>query len=177
MMLTKQEFREKYKQIKLANADREQVSLALTLKLLSRPEYSAAQNILSFASLPNELTSAYLNRQILIDGKHLFLPIVENYAIGEVFETTDLVQNSRGIFEPKTAAPESAIGKLQLVILPGVVFDKQNYRLGHGSGWYDRLLARLPKSCLKVGFCFKEQIVDKLPHDSWDVKLDLIISN
>jgi 5-formyltetrahydrofolate cyclo-ligase len=173
----KQQLRQKFKNFKLTPAEHEQQSMELTLKLLQNPIYAKSEYILSYAATGNEPSSSYLNRQLLLDGKHLFLPILENNSIGEVKEEYDLVKNKLGIFEPKQTAPESFISKLDLVIIPGLAFDKQRYRLGHGSSWYDRFLPKLPASCLKIGFCFNNQVIALLPHDKWDIQLDLIISS
>ena len=59
------------------------------------------------------------------------------------------------------------------VIVPGVIFDSNNNRMGFGKGYYDRFLK--DKKCYKIGICFKEQITDNLPIDDYDIKMDEVV--
>lgn len=66
-------------------------------------------------------------------------------------------------------------GQYDLILVPAFGYDKHGYRLGHGAGWYDRLLAGQP-SAYKVGLALPVSYVDTLPHEPHDVKLDVIIT-
>ena len=68
---------------------------------------------------------------------------------------------------------EISTDKIDLIIVPGVTFDKDGNRLGHGKGYYDRILEKLKVP--KIGLAFEFQIVDKVPSESHDEKLDYII--
>jgi 5-formyltetrahydrofolate cyclo-ligase len=61
-----------------------------------------------------------------------------------------------------------------LIIVPGIAFDKQGYRIGHGKGYYDRLLKNV--SILKIGFAFNLQILEKIPSEKHDIKINKIIT-
>lgn len=63
----------------------------------------------------------------------------------------------------------------EVVLVPGLGFDQLGQRLGRGKGYYDRYLA--DKNVIKIGLCFQEQLVDKIPTDSFDVKMDFIITD
>jgi len=63
--------------------------------------------------------------------------------------------------------------KNDICIIPGLAFDQRGYRLGRGGGTYDRYLKE--SSCLKIGMCFKFQLVEKLPNEDHDVRMDKII--
>ncbi|TET52762.1 MAG: 5-formyltetrahydrofolate cyclo-ligase, partial [Actinobacteria bacterium] len=69
---------------------------------------------------------------------------------------------------------------LNVIIVPGVAFDKEHHRLGYGGGYYDRLIAEtrdpIPETPIFIGLAFEEQIVDKLPHNKHDQKVDFIIT-
>jgi 5,10-methenyltetrahydrofolate synthetase len=58
-------------------------------------------------------------------------------------------------------------------LVPGVAFTAGGTRLGRGKGWYDRFLGQWP-GLLRIGVCFREQLVDRLPEESWDVRMDMI---
>lgn len=71
------------------------------------------------------------------------------------------------------------VGGLDLVVVPGVAFTAEGYRLGHGRGYYDQYLTKLRKAQTKpvvtIGMAFTEQIVEDLPVDNHDVKLDYVL--
>ena len=76
--------------------------------------------------------------------------------------------------EPSPKCNEVNINQLDLVIVPGVAFDRFGGRLGRGSGYYDRFLKNL--KAIFYGVCFKQQVVDKTPQDSHDAKMDIIMT-
>lgn len=77
-----------------------------------------------------------------------------------------------GIPEPKTAAYE---GTIDMIIVPGISFDKSRRRLGRGGGYYDRFLKQYHKS-FKVGVCYDFQIHKELPHLLHDVLMDHVVT-
>ena len=92
------------------------------------------------------------------------------------------------LYQPRQGIPEERqekiFEKLDLVLLPGVAFDKNNERLGRGRGHYDKFIERMekakasgefPKATL-VGLAFREQVVDELPIVEYDRKVDMVIS-
>ncbi len=88
----------------------------------------------------------------------------------------DLQQGYGGIQEPKRSCPMSLPSQMDLIIVPGVAFDIRGYRLGRGGGYYDRLLRKAP--CVpKIGLCFREQRVRKLPAAFHDVMMDSVITD
>ncbi len=64
--------------------------------------------------------------------------------------------------------------KVDIIIVPGTVFDKQCHRIGYGKGYYDGLLKGY--NGVSIGICFDLQIVDKVPLDEWDEQLDKVIT-
>ena len=87
----------------------------------------------------------------------------------------DLQKGTFGILEPKPEAMNLvAPDELDLVLVPGIAFDKRGYRLGYGGGFYDAFLAQTKS--VKVGLAFDFQIVDLLPTREEDERVDLIVS-
>ena len=66
---------------------------------------------------------------------------------------------------------------IDLVIVPGIAFDRQGNRLGRGGGYYDRLLSQLPPNVYKIGICFPYQLVDTVPTEPFDIRMDEIITS
>ena len=69
-------------------------------------------------------------------------------------------------------APET----VDLILVPGIAFTRDGHRLGRGGGYYDRLLARLPASTVKLGVCFEPQLLADIPTDPHDMRVDEIVS-
>lgn len=85
-----------------------------------------------------------------------------------------LTSGAYSIPEPP-ATPETVIPLFNdIIFIPGVLFDRQGYRIGYGAGYYDRFLSGV--SPVKIGICFDRFIVDELPHNSTDIQVDYIIS-
>lgn len=80
-----------------------------------------------------------------------------------------------GIREP-VEGPEIAPGDLDLVLMPGIAFDRSGGRLGRGGGFYDRFLARLSPTTTTIGICFGCQVVDRIPREDHDAGVDMLVT-
>ncbi len=85
----------------------------------------------------------------------------------------DFAPGSFGVPEPCGERRVAPAG-LDLVLVPGLAFDRRGYRLGYGKGYYDRLLAANPGLCT-CGICMRQFFVDELPADAWDQRVDLVV--
>lgn len=74
-----------------------------------------------------------------------------------------------GFDQPRAGSPEVPASEVAAVLVPGLAFDRSGHRVGHGLGYYDRLLARLPPSALRIGVVPAALVVDSLPVDDHDV--------
>ncbi|RYG74700.1 5-formyltetrahydrofolate cyclo-ligase [Lentibacillus lipolyticus] len=80
-----------------------------------------------------------------------------------------------GLLEPKPTETEEVSKKdIDLLIVPGLVFDKHGYRIGFGGGYYDRFLVDFPNRKLSLAASF--QVVERLPSDSYDIPVDTLIT-
>ena len=86
----------------------------------------------------------------------------------------DLAVGAYGIEEP-TGALFTDYAAIDFIAVPGVAFDRRGNRLGRGKGYYDRLLPRIP-SAYKAGICFPFQIVEEVPAEPFDIRMDEIIT-
>lgn len=95
-------------------------------------------------------------------------------------DAIDLIETRRhGIREPVAEAPEVPVEALDVVLVPGVVFDSAGNRLGRGAGFYDRFLATLPQSAHKVGVvgvCFEIQRVERVPTAPHDARVSMLVT-
>lgn len=143
-------------------------------KLLSLPQIKKAKSVLLYYPHKNEINTLPLINAFLKQGKTVLLPKVEGLNIIPVIfkDLSQLKEGYAGIKEPegKAISPE----EIDIVIVPGVAFDKKGHRLGYGKGYYDRFLSKT--NALKIGLAYDFQIVENLPAEEHDVPLDLIIT-
>ena len=65
---------------------------------------------------------------------------------------------------------------VNLVLVPGVAFDKGGYRVGYGGGYYDRFFSKLNNDVIKIGLCYEIQLLPKVPTDTYDIPVNYIIT-
>ncbi len=141
--------------------------------------FRSASRIALYHALPGEVQTAGFIEKWHTE-KTLYLPAVEgdDLRLLPYRGSEHLKTGSFGIFEPTEAetSPATAIAypALDLIIVPGIAFDRHNNRLGRGKGYYDRLLAEL--HIPKIGICFDFQLFDAIPTEPFDKKMNLIIS-
>ena len=109
----------------------------------------------------------------LAPNKTYLLPVTHRHSIEmRQYAANDKLHRGKyGIPEPDG---NSYNGKVNLILVPGVGFDKNNHRIGRGGGYYDRFLKRF-RYTMKIGVGYKFQLVDKLPFTTKDVKVDKVI--
>ena len=142
-------------------------------KILFQPFWQEAKTVFLYAALPDELDTSLLAENALLSGKTVLFPVV----VGNDLQIKEYNGETRtgefGITEP--IGPEfCALDAINLAIVPGIAFDVKGNRLGRGRGYYDRTLSRLPNA-LKIGVCFPFQVVEQIPFDEHDIKMDSVI--
>lgn len=83
----------------------------------------------------------------------------------------DMERHRWGYLQPVADAPELSLAEIGAVLVPGVLFDRFGGRLGHGAGYYDRLLPRLPQGIALIGVVTEDRLVDRVPTDAHDVRM------
>lgn len=134
--------------------------------------------VLSFYSLPSEISLFAMNTQLSLENR-LLLPKIEEkglffYLVNDLEK--QVILSSNKIVEPNPEFCEKFSDLKHLpALIPGIAFSlSENLRIGYGKGYYDRFLSIHP-SLEKIGIGYKEQKVEKLPTDKWDVALDEIL--
>lgn len=148
-------------------------------RLFSLEVYRKAKNILFYASLPDEVDTFMLMRQA-VKAKSILLPRISGESL-HVYRIEDIEQDLEksvlGIMEPKDSCLKADDFDIDAVIVPGLAFDKDRNRLGRGKGYYDRFLQQLSSKTTKIGLCFSFQVLDTLPHDPGDCKVDIVVTD
>ena len=161
----KQQLTDKEKEIEAANVFE---------KIEALPEFINAHNIMIYWSMPDELpTHDFIIRWS--KKKTMLLPVVkgEDMLIKPFSTKEELKQGSLGIWEPDVQ--KEYLNSIDLVIVPGVAFDRDKSRLGRGKGYYDRYF--INKRIVKIGVCFDFQLLESIPIDSFDIKMDKVVTN
>lgn len=133
-------------------------------------------SVISYASRDKEINIWDFNLTVCSWGK-LILPRVEDshlvlYRVNDIEK--DMQRSSLNILEPNPEKCRKAnIDEFDTIIVPALGYDNKNNRIGYGHGYYDRLLASLDEK-LKIGVCFYEQILPKIPTSEDDIAVDVI---
>lgn len=126
---------------RLSGKEKEQADSWLTQHLLSSAAYQNAQVIATYLSMSHEVSTAAFIKQAQLDGKRVLVP--KTYGQGRMifvdYDESCLQKSSFGLLEPMS---EEAVDKtdIDLIHVPGVVFNSQGFRIGYGGGYYDRYL-------------------------------------
>jgi len=150
-------------------------SEAIHRQLIEQDWWAAAFQVGVYIATEREPKTVELLADLQARGARIAVPVRRRqvYGWGWVDAETRWVQRAHGIREP-AVSPEAASDELRVIVVPGVAFDAQGGRLGHGSGHFDRLLAESP--ALLVGLCFENRLVEAVPLESHDVRMDVVVT-
>ena len=143
-------------------------------------EFKESNIILFYVSYGSEVSTHQMIKQCLSNGKRIIVPKV-NYSknsllLSELNSWEHLEKGAYNILEPKSEhLKEINVELIDLMFIPGIVFDFFGNRIGHGKGYYDRLLNSKHKA-LHVGLAYELQMVEDMPVETHDVKVDRIIT-
>lgn len=158
---------------------RNKKSKRILLKLSRAPEFLKAEHVALYYGIAGEVETRPFFKKILYQKK-VYLPRVKaqqkTLTFRRVTALSHFEKGSYGIMEPKAACPRRSAKLMDLIVVPGVGFDRSGNRLGRGGGYYDRVLSRAPK-VPTIGLCFREQIVKKIPVNARDVRVGRVITD
>lgn len=151
----------------------------LCARLKEQATFQNAGAILFFASLPEEPDLWPLLNEVLGGKKMIALPCFDAdnqaYTPRRITDIhVEILSGKFGIREPAPTCVAIPLRDLDLVLVPGVAFARDGHRLGRGKGFYDRLLQHFTGQ--KIGIAFDEQIVEAIPAEKNDVRMDWILT-
>lgn len=168
------------KQLSALNEIHRDTDSAQARALLAAQEvWKKASSVLFYAPIAGELDIWPLLNEAISSGKVVALPrfdLSSNCYIACAIQdpARDLQAGQYGIREPNEHCAGKVLNRLDLILVPGVAFDLSGRRLGRGKGFYDQLLAIVNgKTC---GVAFEEQLVDEVPVEAHDVRLDFVLT-
>lgn len=162
--------------LELNEERRNELSQAIQEKLIKSPLWPQAGNVAFYAAVKGEVMTHMLFQKALERGLNVYFPRVEQgIKFYEVGSPDDLQRGSWSILEPKIVCPELASDEiLNLLVVPGIAFSKNCYRIGYGRSFYDRYLDVQKVPSVSVGLAYDFQIIDNFPLDDWDRSLSAV---
>lgn len=180
-MSEKQQLRIKYKALRdtLAKSEIESMSARIAENLFTLPAFGQPGAVMCYSSFGSEVATHKLMRKLLQQGRTVALPVTQQrtnvMCAVQIHSLESLTRGSFGIFEPSSntkALPPNSIG---VVLLPGLVFGRDGYRIGYGKGYYDKFLTSCP-SAKRIALAYDLQVQERIPHESHDLAAHYIVT-
>lgn len=162
-------------------SERKKKDVLIMQSLFNLHEFKTAKTILFYASFSTEVDTFNIIEESLKMGKNVLVPKVdkERHRL-KLYEIKNLRELSTGYMGiPEPSLPDKRLRELNdadLIIIPGVGFDLSGNRLGYGAGYYDILLSDMKKVPF-VALAYEEQLIDAIPSEMHDVKVDIIVTD
>ena len=136
--------------------------------------------VMLYLNMRSEVETTGLLEKLLDSGKQVCAPVVDTKRVELIPRRiqhlkTGLVRHRYGMLEPSKACPLFPIEHLQLIVVPGIAFDRRGYRLGYGKGFYDRFLTKCPHA-VAIGLAYEVQLVEDTFPQAWDVPVQHIFT-
>ncbi|MBO4940780.1 MAG: 5-formyltetrahydrofolate cyclo-ligase [Clostridia bacterium] len=178
-MMTKAEIRKinKEKRKLMTEAEVKEKSLAIAKTFLDSEIYKNAKTIMVYMPIGNEVDTKEIIASALSDGKRIIVPVTDaktgEITPCEINENTAFEKGAFSVFEPVEKVPADP-PQIDVVLVPGIAFDKKGGRIGFGKGCYDRFLKKM--EAFKIGLCYDFQLCDEIEAESHDIKMDFVIT-
>ncbi len=157
----------------LSPQDKAQAAAAAFAFLEQHAAFMMANKILMYHSLPDELsTLAFIEKWH--NRKRFYLPRVNGVNLDILPYNQSTLRLGAFHIEEPSGEDTADISEIELIVVPGVAYDRQGNRVGRGKGYYDRLLAETKAT--KVGIAYDFQLVDEIDAEPHDVKVDILIT-
>lgn len=167
----------KMKRLALTSEQAAEKSLKASSYFLESDIYKNAMQIMLYMPIGNEIDTSCIIEKALKDDKKVILPVTDE-ASGRITPCY-IDKNTKyrvGAFSVKEPLEKEVadISKVDVIVVPGIAFDKNGVRVGFGKGCYDMLLRN--NFAIKVGFCYDFQIYDKIVAEEHDIPMNFLVS-
>lgn len=165
--------RDSFSTEKILEISREIKSRFLKLEIVEE-----SQRFLLYHSFGKEINTHELIDELEERGKEVYLPYIikeeKLLGIGR-YSKYELDSGVFGIKEP-ARKEDIPVNWMDIIVVPGLLFAKNGYRIGYGGGYYDQLIKNIEDRIITIGFCFEGFLRDSLPIDEFDVPVKMIIT-
>jgi 5-formyltetrahydrofolate cyclo-ligase len=166
-----------------AQPNKDELSKAICETFIGLPQFAAARTVMVYIDVRTEVRTRQALPALLESGKRIVVPYcIEGDLQLFLLESMDeLAVGMYKILEPKAElrglpARRIDVSEVDLIMVPGVAFDRRGARMGHGFGYYDKLLERARADAPLVALAFECQIFPEIPTQSHDVFMDKIVT-
>ena len=162
--------------------ERRRSSEAIRRKVFRLTAFRRAKTVCCYVALPYEVQTWRMIEEMLKRGKRVAVPLAQprskRLRLCELrHPATELARGAFGVWEPRPETRRPVrVDELDLVLVPGLAFDRRGHRLGHGHGYFDRFLARVPAATPTVGLAFRFQLLDRLPSAAHDHAIQTVLT-
>ncbi|WP_304681279.1 5-formyltetrahydrofolate cyclo-ligase [uncultured Clostridium sp.] len=150
-------------------------------KLINSEAYKNSNKIFTYISFGNEIDTKEFIKYALNDGKEIYVPktdkVNKEMMAVRIHSLDNMIEDNWGILEPKYIDEEKICEDFDLIIIPGLAFDRNGNRIGYGGGYYDKYFSKIKNINNKVALAYDFQILDNIQSEIHDIKVDYIISN
>ena len=181
--MTKKALRQQLRQYltSISPAELQERSMAACQLLREQKEYQRADVIMIFLTMAREVDTTPIALAAWHDAKRVLAPLVlrdQHRMLPVEIQslTTDMQPGERGINEPAEGLPVP-VSDIDLVVVPGLGFDRRGNRLGSGSGFYDRFLAHRDFRGISCALAFEDQMIESIPIETTDVPVQMLVTD
>jgi 5-formyltetrahydrofolate cyclo-ligase len=162
----------------IPQGDRERLGGQVADRLFTIPDILRARTVMLFASFGSEIPTASIVDRLDAAGVTVLLPFVaDGELVAAQYRPGDpTTPSAYGPMEPAARVSVDP-GLIDVVLLPGLAFDRRGRRLGYGGAHYDRYVATLRGSALRVGLAFHQQLLDEVPAGVGDEPVDVVVTD
>lgn len=171
------------RQLKQQKEDvRYQQSEAIRRKVFRLTAFRRAKTVCCYVSLPYEVQTWRMIDAMLKHGKRVVVPMTKpgskQLQLSELRDPhSELTRGAFGVWEPTPEAVRPVpVREVDLVLVPGLAFDRAGHRLGHGHGYFDRFLSRLRPAIPTMGLAYRFQLLDRLPISAYDHAVQAVLT-
>lgn len=162
----------------ISQEEQAEESKAVCSRIAVLPQYKKAQRIMAFLSMPGEVCLDSLLDQAIREGRSVYVPRCLARGVMEAAQLDSVATAVNGEYGIRTAPAENPAASpdtLDLILVPGVAFDEDGRRLGHGAAFYDHFLPKAQQASW-VGIAWDMQIVPAVPEEAHDVCIPFILT-
>jgi 5-formyltetrahydrofolate cyclo-ligase len=179
----KTEIREQAHAARNAQENKDELSQAIVERFVALPEYQRAKTVMFYVDVRSEVRTRHYFATALTHGKRIVVPYCVDGEL-ELFHLENMDELSVGMYkilEPRedlraVAAKRIAVEELDLIMVPGVAFDRRGGRTGHGKGYYDKLLEHCRADTPLVALAFECQMFPEIPMQEHDIFMDKVVT-
>jgi len=163
-------------------AVRSEKSAAIFDTLTDMPAFQAASDVFCFVSFRDEVETRPILEHLWKQGQRVYIPFIDQaekiMRASRLDSLDELAAGYYGVMEQKDEFVRlTPAEEIDLVITPGLLFDREGYRVGYGGGFFDGFFASFGHPAIKIGICFEEQIRTRVPRAPHDIPVDWIVTD